>query len=259
MFAMQNIALEPARLGYYSNVGNVDLADNYAQKQLRKVEMPSSNIKSWLTLLLVLLAHMVAIIFLVYQHPVATVKLIDTNPMLVSLIAPPAPKLVPIVEPQQVAQVKPVRKLMVKKIRPIETPAERLVEATTEEPKEEAVPDASPVLAPVAEAKSLPKAAPAVEEKIEPPKFGVAYLNNPAPNYPPMARRAGEEGRVLLRVLVSESGAATEVNLEKTSGSERLDQAAMNAVKNWRFIPAKKNNEAFSAYVLVPIKFSLDS
>lgn len=114
-----------------------------------------------------------------------------------------------------------------------------------------------PVLAEkVSDESKAPK--PVVEEKIEPPRFGVAYLNNPAPRYPRLSRRKGEEGRVLLRVLVSDVGGAVEVNLEETSGSHRLDHAAITAVKKWRFIPARKNNQALSAYVLVPIKFSLE-
>ena len=74
-----------------------------------------------------------------------------------------------------------------------------------------------------------------------------------------MSRRIGEEGRVLMKVLVSADGAAEEVQIEKSSGSERLDNAAIQAVKRWRFIPANKNNQALSAYVMVPMKFSLDS
>ena len=120
---------------------------------------------------------------------------------------------------------------------------------------------AAPV-APVVVAET-PKAPPVAEkveeEKVEPPRFGVSYLNNPAPDYPPISRRLGEEGRVLMKVLVSADGAAENVAIEKSSGSERLDNAAIQAVKRWKFIPAKKNNEALSAYVIVPVKFSLDS
>ncbi len=97
------------------------------------------------------------------------------------------------------------------------------------------------------------------EPVTEPPRFGAAYLNNPAPAYPPMSRRAGEQGRVLLKVLVSENGAAERVQLETGSGYEKLDQAAIEAVKKWSFIPARRNNQPVSAYVLVPVKFSLGS
>ena len=92
---------------------------------------------------------------------------------------------------------------------------------------------------------------------IEPPKFGAAYLNNPAPDYPAASRRFSEQGIVLLRVLVSLSGQAESVQIENSSGYSRLDQAAIKAVKLWSFIPAKRNNQPLSAYVLVPVKFSL--
>jgi protein TonB len=91
------------------------------------------------------------------------------------------------------------------------------------------------------------------------PSFGANYLHNPAPDYPLMARRKGEQGRVLIRVLVTLNGDAGNVTLEKSSGSTYLDEAALNAVKNWKFVPARSNNEAVSGYVTVPINFSLES
>lgn len=96
------------------------------------------------------------------------------------------------------------------------------------------------------------------EPAIEPPRFGVAYLNNPAPDYPPLARRLGEQGRVLLRVLVSTNGEADHVQVESSSGSSKLDRAAILAVKQWNFVPAKRSNLPISAYVLVPVNFSLE-
>ncbi|MES2499126.1 MAG: energy transducer TonB [Pseudomonadota bacterium] len=222
---------------------------------------------SWLSTLFVLLAHIGIIYMLMTQKPLEKIQTPPAKPMMVSLIAPPAPEpeLVPVIEPpkpQVKPKVKPIvkPKKVVEKIKPIETPVERLVEATVEQPIEEEVP-ATPI-EPV-KVSEAPKAPPVieqvVEEKTEPPKFGVSYLNNPAPDYPSTSRRLGEEGRVLMKVLVSADGAAQEVTIEKSSGSDRLDTAAMQAVKRWRFIPAKKNNEALSAYVIVPVKFSLDS
>lgn len=97
-----------------------------------------------------------------------------------------------------------------------------------------------------------------VEQVVEPPKFGAAYLHNPAPEYPSMARRKGEQGRVLLQVLVSENGKAEKVQIDTGSGYSSLDQAALQAVSKWSFIPAKKGNRPVSAYVIVPVKFSLN-
>jgi protein TonB len=89
------------------------------------------------------------------------------------------------------------------------------------------------------------------------PRFDAAYLQNPPPPYPALARRLGEHGRVLLRVLVSAAGLADEVELKASSGSERLDRAAQDAVKHWRFVPALQGDRPIPAWVVVPISFSL--
>jgi len=91
------------------------------------------------------------------------------------------------------------------------------------------------------------------------PKFGADYLRNPSPEYPSLARRKGEQGRVLLKVFVTAQGNPEKVLLEKSSGSELLDKSALDVVKTWKFIPASANNQAVSGVVIVPIKFSLDS
>lgn len=83
------------------------------------------------------------------------------------------------------------------------------------------------------------------------------YLSNPAPIYPRVAKRAGQEGRVLLRVFVEADGKATEVKLEESSGVESLDSSAIAAVSQWTFVPAKKGTEQVAAWVLVPIVFKL--
>lgn len=91
-----------------------------------------------------------------------------------------------------------------------------------------------------------------------PPRFGVAYLNNPAPEYPGMARRLKQQGTVLLAVLVSEAGHPSEVQIKKSSGANTLDNAASKAVKRWRFIPAKRDGATIAAWVQVPIVFNLE-
>lgn len=91
-----------------------------------------------------------------------------------------------------------------------------------------------------------------------PPAFNAAYLRNPAPRYPLAARRAGEEGTVTLRVLVTRDGLPARVDVEKTSGSVHLDNAALEAVKAWRFVPARRGEETLESWVLVPIVFRLE-
>lgn len=87
--------------------------------------------------------------------------------------------------------------------------------------------------------------------------FHANYLNNPKPTYPAQSRALGEQGVVLLRVIVSASGLAESVELHKTSGFARLDTVAKNTVRRWRFVPAKRGEQAISGTVIVPINFSL--
>lgn len=83
------------------------------------------------------------------------------------------------------------------------------------------------------------------------------YLNNPAPNYPQMARRRRQEGTVILNVLVSKLGTAKQISISNSSGYSLLDESAMNAVRSWKFIPAKQGDLALEMSVKVPIKFQL--
>ena len=85
-----------------------------------------------------------------------------------------------------------------------------------------------------------------------------AYLNNPAPGYPDSARRQRQEGTVYLRVLVSASGQASQVLIAGSSGVSSLDEAALRAVRRWRFKPASRDGRPISAWVRVPVRFKLD-
>jgi protein TonB len=89
-------------------------------------------------------------------------------------------------------------------------------------------------------------------------RFDADYLHNPKPVYPPLSRRQGEEGKVLLKVRVSAKGEALEVAVSKSSGFPRLDNAAIDAVTRWRFVPAKRGDETVDSSVVVPITFALE-
>lgn len=117
-------------------------------------------------------------------------------------------------------------------------------------PPEPAAPTPPPRAPPVASAAPPP---------ITLPNFNAAYLRNPVPRYPPIARRNGEQGTVTLRVLVSREGLPTRISVEKTSGSRHLDAAALETVQTWRFVPARSGTEPVEAWVLVPIVFRLES
>jgi protein TonB len=79
----------------------------------------------------------------------------------------------------------------------------------------------------------------------------------PKPRYPESARRNGKEGRVLLRVLVNEEGRSASVEVNRSSGIEALDQAAVEAIKHWRFAPARVGETPVDSWVRIPIDFRL--
>lgn len=129
-----------------------------------------------------------------------------------------------------------------------------------------------PVMAapePVAITIPVPPAPVAVSQPVVPPVAEVqevtmtaqtltaVYLRNPKPSYPGMSRRLGEQGTVFLRVFITAIGNPTRIELKTSSGYPRLDQAAQDAVQRWKFVPAKRGDQAVDAWVVVPIKFSL--
>lgn len=84
----------------------------------------------------------------------------------------------------------------------------------------------------------------------------VAYLQPPAPKYPPESRRSGEQGLVVLRVLIDEAGRAARIEVEKSSGYIRLDQAARAAVERALFKPYVENGVARMSLAMIPVEFS---
>lgn len=129
---------------------------------------------------------------------------------------------------------------------PIESPAVPAAPATEPRP---AVRGDAPVAA----------AAAPQQPTITPPAFNAAYLRNPPPAYPAAARRSGEEGTVMLRVLVGRDGAPLKIEIDQSSRSRALDDAALDAVKGWRFVPARRGAEPVEGWVRVPLVFRLDS
>lgn len=79
------------------------------------------------------------------------------------------------------------------------------------------------------------------------------------PAYPPTAYRAGEEGRVVLRVDIDAAGRVGNVDISERSNSRELDRAAMNAVREWTFEPAIKDGKPAASTVEVPVDFTLDT
>lgn len=84
------------------------------------------------------------------------------------------------------------------------------------------------------------------------------YEKNRPPDYPRLARRRGYEGRTRLNVEVLETGKVGRIEVAASSGFDLLDEAALEAVKGWRFIPGKSDGKRISQWVVVPVRFRLD-
>lgn len=169
----------------------------------------------------------------------------ENVPIIVGLITlpPPAPpKIEP--PPPKPAPIKP-------------KPKPQMIVAEVPTPSPVQAPPPDPV--PVEETPPLQPlvAEPAPPAPIVPPNFVAAYLDNPPPAYPSTSKRLGETGTVMLRVLVNPHGRPDTVEIERSSGYARLDRAALDAVRKWKFVPAKQGDQEIAAWVLVPLNFEL--
>ena len=83
------------------------------------------------------------------------------------------------------------------------------------------------------------------------------YRLNSPPTYPGLARKRGQEGKVVLQVLVNKEGRVDDLKIDVSSGFRLLDRAAEKAVRKWHFEPARKGEEKMPMWVRVPVSFKL--
>lgn len=112
--------------------------------------------------------------------------------------------------------------------------------------------------APTATASTAPVAAVTAPVRVELPSSDADYLQNPKPAYPALSKRLGEQGKVVVRVLIGVDGQAQQTELKQSSGFDRLDQAAVNTVKRWRYVPGKRAGVPQAMWFNVPIHFVLE-
>lgn len=217
--------------------------------------------RSWLALGLVFCAHLTAFAALRPQ-PEALPLVTAPEPIMVSLLsaqqaAPqtPQPPAKPITKAHK--PVKPARALRKTPINKPVVPQHASVSDSPPPVEQSAIPETT-TSPPIAVQTSATTAKTVEAQAYQPASFNAAYLQNPAPAYPSISRRLGEQGKVLLSVQVTADGVAGSVELQTSSGSTRLDQAALEAVKKWRFVPAKRGGQAASASVIVPVRFSIE-
>lgn len=93
---------------------------------------------------------------------------------------------------------------------------------------------------------------------VVPPRSDASHLNNPAPIYPAISRRLGEQGQVLFNVYILANGTVGEIKIRRSSGYPRLDGAALAAVRRWRYLPARQGGEPIPFWYVQPIIFELN-
>lgn len=90
------------------------------------------------------------------------------------------------------------------------------------------------------------------------PSSNADYLQNPSPTYPAMSRRLGEQGKVIVKVLVGADGYPKDAEIRRSSGFERLDEAARQYILKCRFVPGKVNGVAQAMSYDAPVNFVLN-
>lgn len=218
---------------------------------------------------MVLLLHVLGIFW--FLQPTDNDEVTPAKPLLmdVSMIAVSAPKQVDTAPPQPPKKIiLPEKKTEPKKI-PDKPPVKKApvsvqkpVESTPTAPNEPVVANQSApeAASPTSSNPVISESKPALEENLPviEADYKASYLHNPKPEYPSIARSREWVGLVKLHVLISAQGLSEKVELKESSGHDILDEAAIEAVKNWRFVPAKRGQTAIAHWQIVPINFKLD-
>ena len=215
-----------------------------------------------LCLALVLLVHLSAFLRMLQPAKIVT----QARPMMmeVSLLAAPGQQtaVAPVAqakaeEPKKAPVKKPVKKKQPVVRKQMERPKPvAMAEETVPAPAtfESAPAPVTPSPAVNAPSKTAVDTAPFTEAD-----FNANYGSNPKPKYPGVATNRGWEGTVRLLVKVSVDGDSEEVSVHRSSGYDALDEAAIEAVEKWKFIPAKRGETPVASSVIVPINFVLNN
>ncbi len=211
--------------------------------------------------------------------PLASARVADVIPV----------ELVVVERPPQVVEAPPAPPAPPKRVtppKPLAMPLPKMVEERLPPPPA-AAPE--PLPAPVAPAAAAPSAPAASATSVDLPRTstsaparaddsGVSLIENSAssapavasiplarptggyqvrPSYPSSARRLGVQGTTMLRVHVLDDGRVGDVDVEQSAGHPDLDQAAADAVRRWRFDPARRGEQAVAMWVRLPVEFRL--
>lgn len=109
---------------------------------------------------------------------------------------------------------------------------------------------------PASPAPPAPPAPPAAPREL--PPGAIAYRIAPPVAVPLASRRLRESGTVWLRVQVDRQGLPVRVSLHRSSGYARLDEQAMAAMQQARFVPQTENGQPIEWVVIAPIAYEVD-
>ena len=188
------------------------------------------------------------------------VEIIVPAEVLSQFIEPPAPKINPIspvvpVSPAPPTTPKPVKRAEAK------TPAPQPLAIADPTPSPNAptgVTTPQPDPAPIAAAVAAAPVGPSASSAIQLPSSDAGYLQNPKPPYPALSRRLNEQGKTTVRVMIGADGLPQRAEIAKSSGFDRLDQAALATVMRWRYVPGKRGGVAEAMWFNVPINWVLE-
>lgn len=214
--------------------------------------------KRFAPMLAIFLFHLLAFYVLQAGMWRQTPEKAPPKPIEISIVAPPAqtPPSVPapavpvaVTLPPPAAYVPPMPELANVQAEPTIT--------VTHAPVAPAAPPSPPMQASAAPAAAQPAAQPAPAAAAPRLVSDVEYIRAPQPVYPSMARRLGETGVVVLRVLIGIKGQPEQVIVQKSSGSSSLDEAGRQAAMRALFKPHMEDGKAVAVFVLVPLNFQL--
>ena len=204
-------------------------------KSIELVYPKYRKLSSSATTILIVGLHILVFAYFYFAPPPAIFKKPEVPKIKLEKYVPP------VIPPQQIQPEKP-------KPQKQEPPKPVVKQPVVERENPNIVEKVAPPPAPVVEAAPAPITGPSADAN---------YLHNPAPIYPEQAQNNGWEGTVILNVYVFANGKVKDIDVKQSSGRKVLDEAAIQTVKRWSFVPARQGDTAVEAWVEVPIDFKL--
>ncbi|MEQ1535994.1 MAG: energy transducer TonB [Burkholderiaceae bacterium] len=209
----------------------------------------------------VLVLHVLAIWALQTGLLMRVVELVVPVEVLAQIIEPPKP--IPPKETPPPAPPPPAKPAVSKPPTPVTQAAPKLLAVedatpTPNSPVPQLISPPTPYSPSVAVAAVAPSVQLAPPAKVVLPSSDAEYLHNPKPPYPPMSKRLSEQGHVKLRIYIGADGMPQKAELQKTSGFDRLDQAALAVVMQWRFVPGKRGDVPEAMWMGTTISYVLE-